>query len=114
MKTITITMNINPDELSNIRNVFTTLQGSDAMNDALAEAIEGVLTLTDTIKNACDDVEETPELDDSKCPVCGGDDIQGGHVVIDFNGAYQECTCSCGAYWNNLYTFKGSSEIREG
>ena len=114
MKTITITMNIDTDELRNIRNALTELQGKGVLTIAQADAVEGLLTLTDTIKDACDEVDENPVLDDSKCPVCGGDDIQGGHVDIDSNGACQECTCSCGASWNNLYSFKGSSEIKEG
>lgn len=114
MKTITLTLNIDTEELRNIRNTLTALQGKDVLTDSQADAVEGLLTLTDVIKDACDEVEETPVLNDSKCPVCGGDDIEGGHVEIDSNGAWQPCTCSCGASWNNTYTFTGSSEIKEG
>ena len=114
MKTVTITLNIDPEELRNIRNTLTALQGKDVLNDSQTDAIEGLLTLTDTIKDAIDEVDDTPVLDDSICPVCGGDDIQGGHMEVDSNDAFQPCKCSCGASWNNTYTFNGSSEIKEG
>ena len=60
MKTVTITLNIDPEELRNIRNTLTALQGKDVLNDSQADAIEGLLTLTDTIKDAIDVVDDTP------------------------------------------------------
>lgn len=112
MTQVTLTMNINADELRNIRNTLTELNLHD-LNSSQYEAIEGLLTLTDTIKDAID----APTVDigsDSVCPVCHGEDIQGGHVDIESGEAFQECTCSCGATWNNTYKYVGSSEIKEG
>jgi len=114
MKTITLTLNIDTEELRNIRNTLTVLKGKDVLTDSQADAVEGLLTLTDVIKDACDVVDDTPVLDDSICPVCGGDDIHGGHMEVDSNGAFQACKCSCGASWVNSYTFKESSDIKEG
>jgi len=110
MTQVTLTLNINEEELRNIRNSLTALQGKDVLNASEAEAVEGLLTLTDTIKDAVD--KGTPN--DTVCPVCQSDDIQGGHIEVESGEAYQRCTCHCGASWNNTYSFKGSSEIQEG
>lgn len=112
MSKVTIS-NINAEELRNIRNTLTEMQGKDSimslLNEKQAEAIEGLLSLTDAIKDAMD-----TEKDDSICPVCHGSDIQGGATEMDGNGCFQPCTCACGASWNNYYDFSGSSDIQEG
>ncbi len=112
MAKVTIS-NINAEELRNIRNTLTEMQCKDSimslLNEKQAEAIEGLLTLTDAIKDEMDS-----EKNDSICPVCGGSDIQGGEVEMDGNGCYQPCHCACGASWNNYYDFSGSSDISEG
>jgi len=102
MVTITLTLNINEEELRNIRNALTTLQGKDVLNELEAEAVEGLLTLTDTIKDAVDNVQ-----DDSKCPECGAtDEVEWGSTLVDGGSAGQEATCNkCGCHWNNLYYF---------
>jgi predicted Zn-ribbon and HTH transcriptional regulator len=107
MATITLTLNINEDELRNIRNTLTALQGKDVLNESEAEAVEGLLTLTDTIKDAVDNVQ-----DDSKCPHCGGEDIDWGEQTIDGSDANQEAHCqNCQCHWVNVYKFKESQII---
>jgi hypothetical protein len=45
------------------------------------------------------------ELHWNKCPVCGGENIDGRETHIYENGAQQEVGCvECGSVWYNLYT----------
>lgn len=38
------------------------------------------------------------------CPVCGGDEIEGGPVQIESCAAWQEMGCiNCGSSWHDVY-----------
>lgn len=51
-------------------------------------------------------------LDNSTCPHCGGDHIEGGSIEIDHLIASQACTCNdCDAEWNELYSFTGRTDL---
>ena len=40
----------------------------------------------------------------AKCPKCKDDNIEGGSVEIDANGASQDVIClACGAEWTDIY-----------
>lgn len=54
--------------------------------------------------------------DPSRCPYCGGTDLQGDGVDIIQNGkgAQQECNCQgCGASFNALFTISGAELFSE-
>lgn len=39
-----------------------------------------------------------------KCPYCGSEDISGGFVEVDAEGAWQDIGCaSCGKHWVDVY-----------
>lgn len=41
----------------------------------------------------------------TKCPKCKSENIEGGSVEIDCNGASQDVTClDCNAEWTDIYT----------
>ena len=46
----------------------------------------------------------------SRCPYpdCLSQDIEGGFVEVDANGAHQECSCNtCGRSWTDQYRLVG-------
>ena len=58
---------------------------------------------------------ETPNRDDSKCPVCGSDDIVGNSIDFESHSIYQPCSCSaCGTTWVNAYDFRGPLWVQKG
>lgn len=89
---------------------------SSLMDKIEVMGIGSVRQIALALVGALGSVKEVTEVkgSDSVCPVCGGDEIEGGHVEVSSNEAFQACTCSCGASWNNTYSFVGSSEIKEG
>ena len=110
MTSITLAMNVNTDELRNIRNTLTELLGTGKLNDAQAEAMEGLLTLTDLIIDKVDSVQS-----DTVCPHCGNDEPDWGSIEVDGDTANQEGHCpECGCVWFNEYAFKGLVISREG
>ena len=114
MTAITLTLDINEEELRNIRTTLTEMQGNysimSLLNENQAEAVEGLLTLTDTIKDAVDNAQ-----DDYKCPHCGGEDIDWGDQSIDGSDANQEAHCqNCQCHWVNVYKFKECQIISQG
>lgn len=48
----------------------------------------------------------------TKCPCCGSDQIEGGHVEVDEGGAWQHITCrDCDSSWNDVYKLVGIVEV---
>jgi len=48
----------------------------------------------------------------SKCPYpdCKSEDVEGGFISVDSNGAQQTCRClECGRTWSDYYTLTGVS-----
>jgi len=55
------------------------------------------------------------EYSNAHCPVCGSEQCEGGSVNIEPNRAFQACWCNeCGAEWNDVYEFKGCTDIWKG
>lgn len=46
------------------------------------------------------------------CPFCGSSDIEGGHIEVDCNEAYQPIYCSsCEKAWNDIYRLTDIEEV---
>lgn len=46
------------------------------------------------------------------CPVCRGEDIEGGPIEVDAGTAWQPIKCNtCGSTWNDLYNLMGYSDL---
>lgn len=55
------------------------------------------------------------EPDNSKCPRCGSEELEGGAIEIVGRAAGQECSClKCGAQWSEVYEFREHGEVRGG
>jgi uncharacterized Zn finger protein len=53
--------------------------------------------------------------DNSKCPVCGSEHLEGGFVEICGMEAVQTVSCTaCGACWDEIYTFIRWENIEKG
>lgn len=51
----------------------------------------------------------------STCPVCGGDEIEGGSFDVCGSEVSQECYClRCEAEWTDVYTRERSDITRNG
>jgi hypothetical protein len=45
---------------------------------------------------------------DSKCPVCGSEDVSFDNLNVDDGHVYQDGDCiECDASWSNVYNFSG-------
>jgi formate dehydrogenase maturation protein FdhE len=52
--------------------------------------------------------QEEYRKDSELCPVCRSENVQGGDIEVDSNGALQYCEClSCHATWTDVYELKG-------
>lgn len=52
--------------------------------------------------------KEAYNADQSKCPFCGSEDINGGHMEVDGGSTWQEVDCNkCGESWQDVYTYSG-------
>lgn len=48
------------------------------------------------------------------CPNCNSEDIVGGFVEIDSDGAHQQVTCQdCWMVWMDVYTLTGMEIVQE-
>jgi formate dehydrogenase maturation protein FdhE len=52
-------------------------------------------------------------IDNSKCPVCGCEHIEGGFVEICGLEAVQAVSCTvCGTSWEEVYSFSNRQNIK--
>lgn len=78
---------------------------SQAMVKAKEEKIQ-IMTFEEVV------ADEYVQKGYGRCPYpdCKSEDVEGGFISIDLNGAQQTCRClACGRTWSDFYTLTGVS-----
>lgn len=58
---------------------------------------------------------EYAEKSGLRCPVCEGNEIEGGSIQVDAGIAWQGCQClDCDATWDDMYELVGYRDLEAG
>ena len=102
------------------RVCYETLLGRDESGAVRDISSAGVAGATNMILRAIEglgaelygEAAKEPK-NNSRCPNCGSEDVEGGAVDICENAATQPCSClECDATWVDTYVFDGVDELR--